>query len=134
METWHLGYCSTLNTNWCWQYKSYWQRIEDVYELIVYVCNIDGAFKYCFYVWKVANKICTNIMSFTQEIFFDLDEGFAGGSQTVRYLWTVTDVLHLKIHWGWIAVVSCALELILLSGIKFYVVLYLVRAVYKVWV
>jgi hypothetical protein len=42
-------------------------------------------------------------------------------------LWPVTDVCHLKMHWGWRAVVFCACEVLQLFSAVFYVV----RAVHK---
>jgi hypothetical protein len=38
-------------------------------------------------------------MLVTQKYDFDLGSDFAGGSQTVSYLWPVTDVFQLKKNW-----------------------------------
>jgi len=39
-------------------------------------------------------------MLVTEEYCFDLDSGLLCGGKSDRFLWPVTDVLWLKIHWA----------------------------------
>jgi len=79
---------------------------------------------------SVKNKKEDQLLSVSQAHDFDLYNGSADRNQTISFLWPVTRVFQLEIHWAEVQPVLWG-ELIIFCKKKFSAVFYVVRYVHK---